>query len=115
MLTQSRRRQIEMADEQNREAVYGGENTWRNELQSELDGDGDHEAASDENAKILAILEEVKLVVRELETERKADEEVTARLIRQNEELMKRLTSIESERVAERLSVADLEIRFNML
>ena len=115
MLTRSRRRQIEMADEQNREAVYGGENTWRNELQSELDRDGDHEGASDENAKILAILEEVKLVVRELETERKADEEVTARLIGQNEELTKRLTSIESERVAERLSVADLEIRLDTL
>ena len=45
MLTRSRRRQIKMADEQRRngEAVYGGENTWRNELQSELDRDGDHE------------------------------------------------------------------------
>ena len=71
--------------------------------------------ASDENAKILVILEEVKLVVRELETERKSDEEVTARLIGQNEELTKRLTSIESERVPERLSVADLEIRLDTL
>ena len=85
-----------MAEEQRRnmEAVYKGENTWRNEMQSEFNRDGDYEGASDENAKILVILEEVKLVVRELETERKADEEVMARLIGQSEELMKRLTSM---------------------
>ena len=55
MFARSRRRQIEMAEEQmrNMEAVYEGENTWRNEMQSEFDRDVDHEGASDENAKVL--------------------------------------------------------------
>ena len=103
------------AQEGNIEAVYEGGNNRQDEIQDEPDRNEDNEDVSHENAKILVILQEVNLVIRELETERRTSEEMIARLSGQNEDLTKRLTSIESERDAERLRHIDLESRLDTL
>ena len=111
MLTRNRRRQIEMAEERDRnvQAAYEGE-AEANQLQGELNRLGVEDVGeSDDNGLIIVMLEEVKRVVRDLEQERRVSEEMTANLVKQNQELAKRLNSIESEQKLERLKIVDLE------
>ena len=111
MLTRNRRRQIEMAEERDRnvQAAYEGE-AEANQLRGELNRLGVEDVGeSDDNGLIIVILEEVKRVVRDLEQERRVGEAMTANMVKQNQELAKRLNSIESEQKLEQLKIVDLE------
>ena len=111
MLTRNRRRQIEMVEEPGRnvQAAYEGK-AEASQLRGELNRVGVEDVGEiNDSGLIIVMLEEVKRVVHDLEQERRVSEEMTRKTLKQNQELAKRLDSIESEQKRQRLKIVDLE------